>query len=358
MIRLSAPSIGPEEQQAVAEVMASGQLAQGPRVKAFEEAFAGYIGAREAVAVANGTEALRLALLGLGVGPGDEVVIPAFTFIATATAVLMCDAEPVVVDVEPETFCMDPDAAGAAMGERTKALVPVHLYGHPADLDSLLEVCQERGVSLVEDAAQAHGARHRGRRVGALGTCGCFSFYPTKNMTTGEGGMVTTDDPELAERLRLLRHHGMAGPYEYQMMGYNSRMTDVEAAVGMVQLGKLDGFNEARRRNAAKLTAELGDCVGTPDVAPWAEHVFHQYTVRTPRRDGLRAHLLDSGVQSGVYYPQTLGDIPQLHEKVRVPRGVPEAEAMAREVLSLPVHPMLTQEEIATVSAEVRGFLS
>ena len=357
MIPLSRPMLGPEEMSAVASVLASGQLAQGPRVEEFERAFAAYVGTREAVAVSSGTEALRLALIAIGVEPGDEVVVPALTFLATASSVLMCGATPVVADVGERTFCLDPDSAAKAMTDRTRAVVPVHLYGHPADLDPLMEMCEARGVVLVEDAAQAHGARHRGRMAGSIGTAGCFSFYPTKNMTTGEGGMVTTNDAELASRVRLLRQHGQVAPYDYHRLGYNARMTDIGAAMGLVQLRRLESFNAARRRNAALLTEGLRGCVATPSVEPWAEHVFHQYTVRAGRRDGLRAHLKDRGVGCGVYYPEALSQVEVLRGRARVPGGAaPVAEKMCGEVLSLPVHPGVSEADVATVVAEVRAF--
>ena len=348
--------MGPEEQAAVAAVLSSGQLAQGARVAEFESAFARYVGCEEAVAVSSGTEALRLALLAAGVGPGDEVVVPALTFVATASSVIMCGGVPVVADVDPRTFCLDPASTEAAMSERTRAVVPVHLYGHPADLDALMAVCRGRGVVVIEDAAQAHGARYKGKRVGAIGTCGCFSFYPTKNMTTGEGGMVTTHDHDIAGRLRLLRQHGQAGPYDYRLLGYNSRMTEVEAAIGLVQLGKLERFNEARRLNAAELTEGLDGAVVTPEVALWAEHVYHQYTVRAQGRDGLRAHLQSRGVATGVYYPQALSQLPVLAGAARVPARPAVAEALCAEVLSLPVHPGLAPGDVEAIVAGVRSF--
>ena len=356
MIPLSRPMLGPEEMSAVAAVLASGQLAQGPRVEEFERAFRAYVGTREAVAVSSGTEALRLALIAVGVEPGDEVVVPALTFLATASSVLMCGATPVIADVDEGTFCLDVGAAGRAMSGRTRAVVPVHLYGHPADLDPLREMCEARGAALVEDAAQAHGARYRGRMAGSIGAAGCFSFYPTKNMTTGEGGMVTTDDAELAGRVRLLRQHGQVAPYDYHRLGYNARMTDIGAAIGLVQLRRLEAFNAARRRNAALLTEGLRGCVVTPSVEPWAEHVFHQYTVRAARRDALRAHLKERGVGSGVYYPEALSQIEVLRGKSRVAGGAPVAERACAEVLSLPVHPGLGEADVARVVAEVRAF--
>jgi dTDP-4-amino-4,6-dideoxygalactose transaminase len=356
MIPISKPLIGPEEKAAVEEVMASGMLAQGPKVAAFEEAFADHVGAADAIAVASGTEAIRLGLLALGVGPNSEVIVPAFTFVATATAVMMTGATPVIVDVDATTFCMDPARVEGAISTKTKAVMPVHLYGHPADMGPLVDICQEHGLSLVEDACQAHGARWNGRRVGSVGEVGTFSFYPTKNMTTGEGGAVTTSDPEVAERLRLLRQHGLAGPYQYKMFGYNSRMTDIEAAIGLVQLGKLDGYNMARRMNASILTEGLEDVVTTPGEAQWAEHVYHQYTIATEGRDKLWDHLKQNDIGSGVYYPHPLNEIPILEGKARVPEEPVVAKGLSDRVLSLPVHPGLTSQDLETVIMAVRGF--
>jgi perosamine synthetase len=356
MIKISQPLIGPEELEAVAKVMESGMLAQGPQVAAFERAFADFVGVREAVAVASGTEAIRLALLAAGVGPNSEVIVPALTFVATATAVAMCGATPVVVDVDPGNYCLSPDAVEAAVTSKTKAVMPVHLYGHPADMGPMLDLCSEWGLVLVEDACQSHGARWQGQRTGSVGELGAFSFYPTKNMTTGEGGAVTTDDPELAERLRLLRQHGLAAPYQYRMFGYNSRMTDIEAAIGLVQLGKLEGYNMARRLNASMLSELLEDVVATPTEAPWAEHVYHQYTVRAGRRDELWDHLKREGVEAGVYYPHPLTEIPILEGRAEVPADVPVSERLAREVVSLPVHPALASQDIETIAMAVRGF--
>jgi len=358
MIPISKPLIGSEEKAAVEEVMSSGMLAQGPRVAAFEETFADYIGVTHAVAVSSGTEAIRLGLLALGVGPNSEVIVPAFTFVATATAVMMTGATPVIVDVEEATFCMDPVKAAAAVSRKTKAVMPVHLYGHPADMGPLVDLCEERDLSLVEDACQSHGARWRTRRTGSIGEVGTFSFYPTKNMTTGEGGAVTTSDPVLAERLQLLRQHGLAGPYQFKMFGYNSRMTDIEAAIGLVQLGKLDGYNMARRMNASMLTEGLDDLVATPTEAPWAEHVYHQYTITTPTRDKLWDHLKRADVGSGVYYPYPLNEVPILDGKVRVPEKPVVAKRLSDEVLSLPVHPGLSSQDVETVIMAVLGFFS
>jgi dTDP-4-amino-4,6-dideoxygalactose transaminase len=356
MIPISRPQIGAEEREAVERVLDSGILAQGPQVAAFEEAFAKYVGVNEAAAVASGTEAIRLALLALDVGQGDEVVIPAFTFVATATAVMMCGATPVACDVDDWNFCLSPEAAEAAVTDRTKAIMPVHLYGHTADMGPMVDLCEARGIALVEDACQAHGAKWKDRSAGSVGALGCFSFYPTKNMTTGEGGMVTTGDPDLALRLRLLRQHGLAGPYDYKMFGYNSRMTDIAAAIGLVQLGRLEGFNAARRANAERLTGLLEETVITPTEAPWAHHVYHQYTVKADRRDDLREHLLSRGVGCGIYYPHPLTEVSILMGRVKVPLELVVTPRLCEEVLSLPVNPGLTDGDVEKIASEVKAF--
>lgn len=358
MIPISKPLIGPDERKAVEEVLTSGHLAQGPRVAEFEAAYADYMETEHAVAVSTGTEAIRLALLALGVGPNSEVIVPAFSFVATATAVLMTGAEPVIVDVDPQTFCMDPEAAEAAVGRKTKAVMPVHLYGHPADMGPLVDLCKDRDLALVEDAAQAHGARWKGRRAGSVGEVGCFSFYATKNMTTGEGGAVVTADDLLAERLRLLRQHGLAGPYQYKMLGYNSRMTDLEAAIGLVQLGRLDGFNAARRLNASIYNELLEGVVLTPAEAPWAEHVYHQYTIRTDQREELWDHLKRHEIGCGVYYPHPLSEVSILQGRSRVEGSVEVAKQLSFEVLSLPVHPGLTSQDVEMVAMAIREFFA
>ena len=253
---------------------------------------------------------------------------------------------------------MDPEAAEADVGRKTKAVMPVHLYGHPSDMAPLIDLCQDHDLALVEDAAQAHGALWKGKKAGSVGEVGSFSFCPTKNMTTGEGGAVTTNDGLLAERLRLLRQHGLSGPYQYKMFGYNSRMTDLEAAIGLVQLGRLDGFNAARRLNASILTDLLEGVVSTPKEAPWAQHVYHQYTIRTDQRDALWDHLKREEIGCGVYYPHPLTEVSIVQGKSRVPGPVDVAARLAGEVLSLPVHPGLSSQDVETVALAVREHFS
>ena len=350
MIRIAQPLLGEEEEQAVLAVLRSGQLAQGPVVRRFEEAFARYIGVREAVAVSSGTAALQVALLAHGIGPGDEVVTTPFTFAATANAVLATGARPVFADVSEEDFNLDPARAEERIGERTRALLPVHLYGQPADMGAFSALARSRGLALIEDAAQAVGASFAGRRVGSFGT-GCFSFYATKNMTTGVGGMITTDDPELAERARLLRSHGERRRYVSETLGYNLRMTEVAAALGMAQLQKLDRFNERRRANARYLTERLSGVV-TPCELPGRYHVYHQYTVRVPRgRDALLRRLNERGIEAAVFYPLPVHRQP-LYRSLGYRDRLPVAERLSREVLSLPVHAGLSQDDLdAVVSA-------
>jgi len=356
MIRIAQPLLGEEEEQAVLAALRSGRLAQGPLVRRFEEAFARYIGVREAVAVSSGTAALHVALLAHGVGPGDEVVTSPFTFVATANAVLATGARPVFADVSEEDFNLDPARAGECINERTRALLPVHLYGQPADMEALMALARRHGLALVEDACQAVGASFGGRKVGSFGT-GCFSFYATKNMTTGEGGMITTDDPELAARARLLRDHGQRRRYVSEALGYNLRMTEVAAALGLTQLQKLDALNERRRANARYLTEHLPGAT-TPRELPGRHHVYHQYTIRAGRgRDALLGYLRDRDVEAAVFYPLPVNKQP-LYRGLGYRQRLPVAERLSREVLSLPVHPGLSWEELDAVASAVREGLA
>lgn len=347
MIPLSRPFIGREEEAAVSRVLRSGQLAQGPETEAFEQSFAAYLDdgrGVQAVAVANGTAALQAALVAMGIGPGDEVILPSFTFIATANAVHAAGATPVLVDVEPDTFTMDPAAARAAIGPRTAALLPVHIYGQPADMRRIVDLASHSGLALIEDAAQAHGARFEGRGVGTFGI-GCFSFYPTKNMTTGEGGMITTSDASLADRLRMVRNHGMRGRYRFETYGLNLRMTDIAAAMGRVQIRHLEAWNVRRRANAAWLDRHLAG-VEVPRVRAGVEHVYHHYTVLAQSRDQLQERLISAGIGCGVYYPTPVHRTPMFDTGSRLP----VTERLTDEILSIPVHQGLTQQDLEQIA--------
>ena len=357
MIPIARPPIGEEEKDAVLEVLSSGMLAQGSRVRAFEEAFAAYCGTRHAVATSSGTTALHTALLAHGIGPGDEVITSPFTFIAAANAVLYVGARPVFVDIDPATFNIDVALLEAAFSPRTRAIMPVHLFGLPCDVDPILGIADKYDLVVVEDACQAHGSEYRGKWVGSFGT-GCFSFYPTKNITSAEGGMITTDADEVAERCRAIRQHGMRRRYYHDELGYNFRMTDVHAAIGLAQLRKLEGFNEARIANARYLTEHLQG-VTVPPVPYGYRHVFHQYTVRIGNgcRDHVRQGLTDRGIGTQIYYP-----VPVHKQCAFRERGyadcLPEAERAAAEVLSLPVHPALSASDLELIVAavnELRG---
>jgi len=347
MIPISVPVLDDEEKQAVCKVLDSGWLVQGPEVEAFEKAFAAFCGVKHAVATSSGTTALYTAILSHGIGPGDEVVTTPFTFIASANAVLFGGAKPVFVDIDERTYNINPHLIEAAITPRTKAILPVHLFGHPCDMGAIGDIAARHGLVVIEDACQAHGATFGGRKVGSFGT-GCFSFYPTKNMTTAEGGVLTTDDGELAERARLVRNHGQRQRYFHEMVGYNFRMTEIQAAIGLVQLRKLGGFSAARRANAEYLSAHLRD-VAVPREAPGCHHVYHQYTIRvTDGRDGLAEQLRQRGVATGIYYPLPVHK-QVAYQQLGYTDHLPVAEQASREVLSLPVHPRLTRENLDTI---------
>jgi dTDP-4-amino-4,6-dideoxygalactose transaminase len=353
VIPAAQPLIGAEERAAVDRVLRSGRLAQGPEVAAFEDEFARIVGGRHCVAVNSGTSALHLALLAMGVGAGDEVIVPSFSFAATANAVRLAGATPVFADIAPDTFTLDPDAARAAITPRTAAIMPVHLYGHPAAMAPIGSLADRHGLAVIEDAAQAHSAMLDGRHVGELGTVAGFSFYPTKNMTAGEGGMVSTGSAELARTVRLLRNQGMERRHHNEIVGLNNRMTDLHAAIGRVQLGRLAGWTEARQRNAKALEAGLYDLatVVVPRVAYGVTHVYHQFTIRVAHRDAVRDRLMAAGVETGVYYPVPIHRLPAYGLDV----DLPETDRASQEVLSLPVHPALTEDQLERIVAAVRS---
>jgi dTDP-4-amino-4,6-dideoxygalactose transaminase len=341
------PMIGDDERVAVDRVLRSGMIAQGPEVAAFEKEFADeLVGGRTCVAVSSGTSGLHLGLLAAGIKRGDEVLVPSFTFAATANSVALCGATPVFVDIEADSFCMDPEAAATAITPRTRGVMPVHLYGQSADMDRFKNLVADHDLMLFEDAAQAHGAKWNGAPVGSFGTFGMFSLYPTKNMTSVEGGMVSCATPEVARMVRLLRNQGMERRYENEVVGFNARMTDVHAAIGRVQLGKLPGWTADRQRNAHFFDANLKG-VRVPPVAPQAEHVYHQYTIRVEGdRDRFAKALLDEhGIGSGVYYPIPNHELPSFNQKL----DLPVTRVAAAEVLSLPIYPSLTESDLTRI---------
>jgi len=356
-IGIAKPYIGEEEKQAVLAVLDSGQLSQGPKVAEFERAFADYHSAKHGIATSNGTTALMAAMMAHNIRPGDEVIIPSFSFFATASCVLSVGAHPVFADIDPDTFCLSPEATEAAITLRTKAIMPVHLYGQPADMPRFEAICQKHGLALLEDAAQAHGATIGKQRVGTWGTAS-FSFYPTKNMTTTEGGMILTNDDEIARRLRMIRHQGMNQQYHHEVVGYNFRMTDMAAAIGLVQLGRLPDWTNKRMENAQYFNERL-EGVKTPYLKPDFTHVYHQYTVRVPEgidRDGVVKKLNERGIGVRVYYPAPIHKQPvfqQMNGYGSV--SLPETDRATREVFSLPVHPALTDEEKAYIVQEVNA---
>ncbi len=370
-IPIARPSMTDEEVKAVTEVLQSGQLAQGPRVEEFERAFAEVAGTEYCVATSSGTTALHLAYEALG---ADVVLCPAFTFIATASAALHAGADVVFVDIDPETYCMDPEhledtlkTLEPTLTDKTVVIVPVHLYGHPADMNAINDVAEDHDALVVEDAAQAHGATYKGDPVGSLGDAACFSFYPTKNITTGEGGAVTTDDRELADLIASLRSHGEIERYHHVEVGYNFRMTDIAAAIGLVQLERLDELNEARRRNARFYLRELADLepyISLPVEKPWAEHVYHQFTIRVSTtelgadRDEFAEALRAEGIECAVHYPIPLHRQPALARKGSANVSLPESERAVKEVLSIPVHPGLNEEDLEDVVRAVEKVVT
>jgi dTDP-4-amino-4,6-dideoxygalactose transaminase len=363
-IPISVVTLGPEEEELVLEVLRSGRLAQGPKVEQLESDFAARHDVAHAIAVNNGTTALVAALQALDLGPGDEVVTSPFSFVATLNAIIESGATARFADLG-EDFCLDPKSAEVVVGERTKVLLPVHLYGLPADMDQMGELARAHELAVVEDAAQAHGARVGGKSVGSFGI-GCFSFYATKNIMCGEGGMITTDDPVVADRIRLLRNQGMRSRYVYEIAGHNYRMTDLQAAIAIPQLRRLDAVNDARRANAAFLSEHLAGITGlvTPTVPDGREHVFHQYTVRVTADASLdRATFVDElarhGVTSGIYYPKLMHDYDCYREHPQViVDDTPLAARLAREVVSLPVHPKLTNSDLDRIVSAVHEVLS
>ncbi|HSF83425.1 MAG TPA: DegT/DnrJ/EryC1/StrS aminotransferase family protein [Anaerolineales bacterium] len=358
MINIAKPLIGDEEKNAVLEVLDSGILAQGPRVKAFEDAFAEMCGVEFAIATTSGTTALHTTLLAHGIGPGDEVITSPFTFIASSNSILYVGARPIFVDIDPDTFNIDPNLIEAAITPATRAIMPIHLFGLSADMDPIIELSKHYNLIIIEDACQSHGAAYHGRKVGSFGT-GIFSLYPTKNITSAEGGMITTNDSSYAGRCRVIRQHGMRRRYFHDEMGYNFRMSDVHAAIGLAQLKKLEQFNMKRQANARYLNEHLKGVL-TPKIPEHCLHVFHQYTVRVPnrKRDALMEHLHTHEIITGIYYPVPIHQQTYYVNELGYSLSFPVAEKAAQEVLSLPVHPGLSQSDLEMIVAAVNSFFT
>lgn len=344
-------SINRELDDAVSRVMASGMYTQGEEVERFEEAFAKYNGTSHAVACSSGTSALKLALLAAGIGDGDEVVTAANSFIATAGAIIHAGAKPVLVDVDPVTSNIDPGALERAVTEKTRAIIAVHLYGHPMDMDPVVGLAKSKGIVLIEDAAQAHGARYKGIPAGSIGLAGCFSFYPTKNLgACGEGGAVITDSSEMAYKLRLLRDHGSESKYVHSLLGYNDRMAALQAAVLGVKLNHLDEWVDRRRSHAETYTSRLEDsAVETPQEMPYAKAAYHLYVIRCAHRDNLMEYLKSKGIGVGLHYPLPLHMQPALAHLGYKKEDFPVAERLASRILSLPMYPELTADQVSFV---------
>ncbi len=351
MIPIAKPWIGEEEKKEVEKVLDSGMLAYGEWVKKFEKEFAEYVGVKHALSTTNGTQALILALEAVGVR-GHEVLVPSFTFIASATSIIRAGGRPVFVDVDPRTFNIDPEDVRKKITERTKAIMPVHLYGQMANMDEIMEIAEEHALYVVEDSAQAHGAEWHGKKAGSVGHIAGFSFYPTKNMTTGEGGMITTNDDTLAERVAMLRNHGQTARYMHEELGWNFRMTNIAAAIGLHQLKKLDKANERRRANAKRYDELLGEKVITPYVDERAKHVYHQYTIRVKNREAVLDAFKREGIGFGIYYPRGNHQQP-IMQKLGYTAKLPVTEKLCEEVISIPVHALLSEEDVEKVAKTI-----
>ena len=361
MIPIAKPLIGQEEINGVVSVLQSGTLAEGPRVKEFEEEFATYAGVKHAIAVNSGTAALLVALQAKGIGKGDDVIVPPFTFIATANAVLFAGAKPVFADVDPETFNIDPELIKDKITKETKAIIPVDLYGQTAAMDVIMDIAEDHRLAVIEDACQAHGASLHGKKAGSFDV-GCFSFYPTKNMTTSEGGMITSDDRAFADKARMLRSHGSRIRYYHELLGFNLRMTDISAAIGLAQMKKIDDYNNRRIANASLLNEKLQGIPGIelPVVRPGYRHVFHQYTIKVMpdfhlSRDEVIQRLTAAGIGTGVYYPVPIHQ-QQLYRELGYLDVCPVAEMLSQQVISLPVHPSVSEQDIDFIARAIRGL--
>lgn len=349
-------SIKEEMDKAVLDVMKSGYFILGPNVAKLEQEIAAYMGVKHAVGVASGTDSLLLAMRALGIGPGDEVIVPAFTFFATAEVVSMVGAKPVLVDVEPETYCLDIAKLQEAVTPRTKAIIPVHLFGHPSDMGPIMDFARQHKLKVVEDNAQAIGAKYKGQRTGGIGDIGCLSFYPTKNLGAyGDGGMLVTNDDAVARAVRMLRTHGWEKKYYSEMVGYNSRLDEIQAAILRVKLPHLDAWNEERRRVAASYDELLTiPHVGLPHEKPFGYHVYHLYVIEVNKREAIAQELSKAGVATAVYYPYALHMMPVYKDLGYKKGDFPVSEAASERCLALPLFPEMTGDQVAAVAKAFR----
>jgi len=360
-IPICKPMMSDEEINSVKEVLKSGMLVQGEKVESFEKKFSKYIGTKYGITTSNGTTSLHLALLAAGIKEGDEVITTPFSFISSSNSILFCGAKPVFSDIDRRTFNLDPKKIEEKITDKTKAILLVHLYGQPCEMDELMKISNENNLILIEDSCQAHGAEYKGKKCGSLGKVSCFSFYATKNMTTGEGGMILTDSDEISEKCRLLRDHGQTSRYHHNILGYNFRMTDFQAAIGIEQLKKLDKWNESRRKNAKFLTENFEglNSIKTPYVDSKNKHVFHQYTIKTEKipNEKLSNQLTKKGIGNKIYYPIPIHK-QDFYLNLGYNENLPEAEIASKQVLSLPVHPSISQEDLERIVHEFKNTLN
>jgi dTDP-4-amino-4,6-dideoxygalactose transaminase len=355
-VPLSKPYATEEHSEAVKNVLQSGKFINGPEISEFEKGFSRFIGCRYAVATSSGTSALHLALLAVGIGQADEVVTVSQTFIATLNSIWYTGAKPKLADIDARYYVMDPSELRRLLSKRTRAILPVHLFGHPVDMDPLREMAHENDLAIIEDAAQAHGSRYKNRPVGTLGDVACFSFYPSKNLTVcGDGGMLVTNNEEIFEKARILRDHGRTEKYSSSEVGYNYRLSEIASALGRVSLKYLHKWNDDRRAIAAIYARNLPDNVVVPTEAEWAHHVYHMFAVRSKSRDRLANHLAQNGVQTGIHYPIPC-HLQPVYAKMEETCRLEKTEQLAKEILSLPIFPGMTEEEVEYVAEQVRAF--
>jgi len=356
-IPISKPIISTQTIEAVKRVLKSGFLVAGENVKKFEKSFSRYLGVNNAIATSSGTSALHTALWALGIGNGDEVITTPFSFIASSNCILYVGAKPVFVDIDERTFNIDPDLIEESITERTKALLIVHLFGQPCDMKPILKVCKKHKLLLIEDCAQAVGAEYKRKKVGTFGDVACFSFYATKNLMTGEGGMIVTNKKRIAEKARMIVDQGQRKKYDHAVLGHNFRMTEVEAAIGLIQLKKLEKWNEKRRRNAEFLNERLEEVkeVEIPYILPACKHVYHQYVIKARKRDKLQKYLLKKRIGTAVHYPKPIYK-QEAYKKLGFNLRLPRVEKVVKEVLSLPVHQLLKKDDLERIVGEIKKF--